>query len=295
MALIASRSRRLPALALAGVLALSTVALTPALVQAQDDAPPVSTASDDLGTYLVDSAGMTLYYFVPDGPGMSVCEGQCLENWPPLNVEEGAEPTGDDSVSGTLGVITATDGSVQVTYRGRPLYLFVGDAAAGDTNGQGLNDVWFVAAEDGSLPNATPPEDPDLTLEAAESDLGTFITGADGRTAYFFAPDGPGMSVCEGQCLENWPPVTLPEGGGVAAGEGVPGVVGITTATDGSPQVTYDGRPLYYFVGDEAAGDTNGQGLNDVWFVATVDGLIHDMSSDMAEDEMAEDEMASEG
>lgn len=82
------------------------------------------------------------------------------------------------------------------------------------------------------------------------------------------------MSNCADDCLAAWPPVTVEEGGAVAAGEGVPGVIGVITATDGSPQVTYDGRPLYYFSGDQAAGETNGQGISDVWWVATVDGLL---------------------
>ena len=61
---------------------------------------------------------------------------------------------------------------------------------------------------------------------------------------------------------------------GVKAGEDVPGVIGVITATDGSLQVTYDGRPLYYFAGDQAAGDTNGQDVGGVWFVASTDGLV---------------------
>lgn len=53
------------------------------------------------------------------------------------------------------------------------------------------------------------------------------------------------------------------------------GVIGIISATDGSPQATYDGRPLYYFAGDQVAGDVNGQNVGGVWFVATTDGQIH--------------------
>jgi predicted lipoprotein with Yx(FWY)xxD motif len=68
--------------------------------------------------------------------------------------------------------------------------------------------------------------------------------------------------------------VTVDEDGTVAAAEGVAGVIGVIAASDGSPQVTYDGRPLYYFAGDQAAGDTNGQAVSDVWWVATVDGLL---------------------
>ncbi|CAN5857714.1 hypothetical protein BH23CHL8_BH23CHL8_21860 [soil metagenome] len=131
--------------------------------------------------------------------------------------------------------------------------------------------MWFVASEDGSMP-ANPPA---LTLETATTDLGTFITGRDGLTTYYFAVDTvPGVSACEGDCLVAWPPVTLPPGNTVAAGEGVTGVIGLTTATDGSAQVTYDGRPLYYWQGDTEAGQTTGHAVGDVWWVATVDGNL---------------------
>ena len=66
----------------------------------------------------------------------------------------------------------------------------------------------------------------------------------------------------------------MPPGNTVAAGDGVTGVLGLITATDGSTQVTYDGRPLYYFQGDTEAGQTNGQALNDIWWVADVSGAL---------------------
>ena len=131
-----------------------------------------------------------------------------------------------------------------------------------------------MAAENGSLTNAAAEASAELTLEASTTELGTFLTGVDGRTAYYFSVDSsPGVSVCEGDCLAAWPPVTVSDGAAVAAGDGVNGVLGIISASDGSPQVTYDGRPLYYFVGDQAAGDTNGQAVSGVWWVATIDGM----------------------
>jgi predicted lipoprotein with Yx(FWY)xxD motif len=195
--------------------------------------------------------------------------------WPPLLVEDGQQPVAAEGVNGVLGVITRTDGTSQVTYDGRPLYYWQGDTEAGMTTGQGVNDVWFVALEDGSIPAQAPAGPADLTIGTATTDLGTFLTGADGLTTYYFSVDTvPGVSACEGDCLVAWPPVTVPEGGTVAAGEGVTGVLGLITATDGSTQVTYDGRPLYYWQGDTEAGMTTGQGVGDVWWVATVDGQL---------------------
>ena len=269
------RSRGLAALSLAAGLALSVAALAPIPVAAQD--VTVAASTTDLGTFLVDKDGKTLYYFSNDtAPGVSTCEGECLANWPPLTVPEGTQPVAGEGVTGVLGAVPLGDGTAWVTYDGRPLYYFVGDAAAGETNGQGLGDVWYVALEDGSIAAGGAPQgEPGLTLGTATTDLGTFLTGVDGKTLYYFTVDAvPGVSACDAECLANWPPATFAEGQIPVAGEGVPGVVNMTTTTDGQPIATYDGRPLYYFVGDAAAGETNGQGLGDVWFVALVDGSV---------------------
>ncbi len=108
-----------------------------------------------------------------------------------------------------------------------------------------------------------------LTLAAAESDLGTIIVDGDGNTLYLFTPDNQGDSVCYDQCAEAWPPLT----GIVTAGNGLDDTLfGTAPRTDGDDQVTYNGWPLYYFVQDTGPGDTNGQGVNNVWYVLDAAG-----------------------
>lgn len=106
----------------------------------------VDTAESELGTILVDGEGMTLYLFTNDSPGVSTCEGSCLANWPPLL---GTPAAGDGADGSLLDTITRSDGDTQVTYNGWPLYYWVGDTAAGETNGQGVMGVWFVVDRDG--------------------------------------------------------------------------------------------------------------------------------------------------
>lgn len=97
---------------------------------------------DGVGTYLTDNNGMTLYYFKKDSAGKSVCEGPCVEKWPLYYQETVAAKDGLKAED--FGTITRADGKKQTTYKGMPLYYFFKDAKAGDTAGQGVNDVWYV-------------------------------------------------------------------------------------------------------------------------------------------------------
>lgn len=110
----------------------------------------------------------------------------------------------------------------------------------------------------------------EATVLVADSDLGQILTDAEGMTIYFFANDTEGTSNCEGDCLANWPPVTVE--GEPVAGDGVEAELGTIEGNDGSTQLTVNGFPAYYFAGDQAAGDTNGQGVGEVWWVFGADG-----------------------
>jgi len=229
---------------------------------APDTGATVTVASSDLGDILTDGDGNTLYLFTPDAQGESVCYDQCEEAWPPLVATATAGDGVDESL---LGTAPRTDGSEQVTYNGWPLYYFAADSAPGDTNGQGVNDVWYVldAAGDGIGLSAS------VEIVVAETDLGSILTDSDGNTLYLFDPDAQGESVCYDQCEEAWPPLVAT----ATAGDGVDeSLLGTAPRTDGSEQVTYNGWPLYYFAADSAPGDTNGQGVNDVWWVVDAAG-----------------------
>jgi predicted lipoprotein with Yx(FWY)xxD motif len=93
------------------------------------------------------------------------------------------------------------------------------------------------------------------------SSLGKVLVDSKGRTVYLFQKDTGSMSTCSGACATDWPPVTTT--GKPTAGSGLTAsMVGTTTRSDGTKQVTYNGHPLYNYVGDQKAGDTNGQGIS---------------------------------
>lgn len=108
----------------------------------------VAVATTDLGEVLVNADGMTLYLFKPDSEATSACTEGCAQAWPPLVVD--GVPAGGDGVDPALLATAARDdGSAQVTYNGHRLYVFSGDAAPGDTKGQGVADVWFAVTAAG--------------------------------------------------------------------------------------------------------------------------------------------------
>jgi predicted lipoprotein with Yx(FWY)xxD motif len=109
-----------------------------------------------LGDILTNSEGFTLYHYTLDKPGKIACTGQCATIWPPLLLPAGARtPTGASGVSG-LGTVTRPGGKKQVTWDGEPLYTFSGDSSAGQANGQGYGNDWFVLKAGSSTTTAAP-------------------------------------------------------------------------------------------------------------------------------------------
>jgi predicted lipoprotein with Yx(FWY)xxD motif len=97
------------------------------------------------------------------------------------------------------------------------------------------------------------------TVDVASSDLGTILVNAQGRTLYLFQKDSGTKSECTGACAAAWPPLRATGTPTVGAGARA-SLVGTTQRSDGQPQVTYNGHPLYLFSGDTQAGQTAGEG-----------------------------------
>ena len=132
---------------------------------------------------LVDSQGMTLYWFAIDTPTKSNCSGQCATYWPPVK----GPLTAGSGVTGTLGTITRSDGTKQATYLGHPLYTYVGDKSPGQATGNGKNlsgGLWWEMTVSGSTPPAAAgagvappprPSPPPVAAEVTATDLGYLI------------------------------------------------------------------------------------------------------------------------
>jgi predicted lipoprotein with Yx(FWY)xxD motif len=156
-------------LAACGTSGGSTSSTPPAAAPAAQTGTSGSTSNSPMATglklttisghkVLTDAQGFTLYWYAPDTPTKSNCNGQCATFWPPVI----GTPTAAAGVklSGMLGTITRSDGKTQATYMGHPLYTFKSDTAAGQDSGNGLNasgGLWWAMTAAGAKIKATSP------------------------------------------------------------------------------------------------------------------------------------------
>jgi len=118
----------------------------------------IMTRSTSKGTVLTNAQGMTLYWFAIDTPTMSKCTGTCATYWPPVI----GKPTAaaGASLPAGFGTITRSNGQIQATYDGHPLYTYSGDTAAGQVSGNGLTasgGLWWAMTPNGAkLGSSTP-------------------------------------------------------------------------------------------------------------------------------------------
>jgi predicted lipoprotein with Yx(FWY)xxD motif len=129
----------------------------PATTQASSSSALVKTASNGTlkATVLVNAQGMTLYHLSGEEQGKFICTSSaCVQVWHPLTVTAATTPTG----SVALATVKRPDGSVQVTYKGEPLYTFAQDTAPGQANGQGIKDVgtWSAVTISGAASSPAP-------------------------------------------------------------------------------------------------------------------------------------------
>ena len=170
----------------------------------------------------------------------------------------------------------------------RPLFLILAVVAliAACTSNSGATTAPSAAAPSVAPSEAAPseaaPSEPaaseaagGATISLSTTALGDIIVEDEGKTVYAFTPDTAGVSTCYDECATSWPPLLAEDGATPTAGEGLDASK-LTTVdrTDGTKQIKYGDWPLYYFAGDSAAGDTNGQGLGTKWYVVDAAGEL---------------------
>lgn len=244
-----------------------------AVAKAPAAGPSVGVADNAaLGKILVNSAGMTLYVYTQDTPGKgtSNCTDSCATTWPPLVAPGTGTPQAAPGVTGTLGTITRSDGTKQVTIDGAPLYVYANDSKPGDATGQAVSGSWFAVTPAGQQVGGAASATTSTVNVVDNARLGKILVNAAGMTLYLYTKDAPGFSTCTGSCATAWPP--LGSGATPTAGPGVTGKLAVMTRSDGGKQVTINGQPLYLYAADKKPGDTTGEGFGTNWFAVKPSG-----------------------
>ena len=245
--------------------------------------------SATLGTYLTDANGNTLYFFARDVDGANTCaSATCTPMWPVYYEANIKVPKGLKAED--FATKTTADGRQQTTYKGWPLYYYAPASggvytreAAGLTSGNAIGGIWHVVNPSYGVVLASKSVEDKITHAVTAK---TYLADARGRTLYYFAKDNSSPATqstnCTGGCAGIWPALymsapTVPStlaASNFATISREPststGPYGTTTTT--REQLTYKGRPLYYYAGDAATrGKVEGHNLDDSgdkWFVA---------------------------
>lgn len=215
--------------------------------------------SEAFGNIITDSEGKSLYFFSKDTKDTSLCTEECLDTsslfyTDSIIVEDGLD-------SNDFSTITRTDGNLQTTYKGWPLYYSSTDSIPGDINGE--SDTWFIAKPNYSLMYAKAQlvgEDGNMYTSSyvlGEEET-SYIVDSNGKTLYINSNDTYNTNTFTEADFSNndvWPIAELTL-------EDIPSILNLedfdTIDVYGRTQLTYKGWPLYYFGQDENRGDTKG-------------------------------------
>ena len=157
--------------------------------------------------------------------------------------------------------------------RSKPIKFLAGSALIP------LAAVTFAACGGGGAASAAPAppkttSGAPATVGVAKSGLGNILVDSRGRTLYLFKADKGTKSACSGACAVAWPPLRA-HGRPTVGSRAKRSLIGSTARSDGKPQVTYNGHPLYLYVDDQKPGDTHGQGVTAFgakWFALSPGG-----------------------
>ncbi|WP_415325710.1 hypothetical protein [Chryseobacterium sp. MMS23-Vi53] len=235
------------------------------------------------GKILTDKDGKSLYFFSRDYKGTSACtSAACLDAWPIFYTQDLSKIDASLATS-DFSNITRTDGKMQTTYKGWPLYYYKNDTAAGQTVGDKVNNVWYIAKPDYTVmytaaqllghdgKNYVTSNNASTYTEGTGSTF--YLTDGKGRTLYRFKNDTQNSNHYTQPNLANngnWPIVELNK-------MRFPSIMNAadfgTITVQGKTQLTYKGWPIYYFGQDAARGDNKGISypVPNVWPILNLD------------------------
>lgn len=239
----------------------------------QSVAPQIVTL-DEKGAIFISEQGLSLYLFDNDSQNKSTCNAEqgaeagkssdknsCAAMWPPLLA--GEQPSANDQFS----TFERDDGTFQWAWNGHPLYQFADDSSEGDTNGDGINNVWHLVRPNPVAMTATQLVANGVVLRAtsASETLELARENKDQFSLYTFDLDEINKTNCTSDsCVNSWPPIMAD------AGAHLDGKLSLVQRGE-QKQWAYNGKPLYLFANDETKDDKLGDNLGNVWHIATTE------------------------
>ena len=216
-----------------------------------------------LGRRLVDKNGYALYSFANDADGQSSCTGNCALNWQRFYVDPATAVYGDGLTSSDFGSIEPGSGAHQLTYKGSPLYRFIPAGVqepAGQTTGEGVGNVWYVAKPNYSITIAnfqltdaagvnyliTPP-----STFAAGNGRSSYFCDAKGNSLYFFVRDSAFINKSTNASFPIY------ETDNITVPSTLDKSLFVVINFNGKKQLTYKGWPLYYYAPDNSVRGVN--------------------------------------
>ena len=170
----------------------------------------VKTANNSvIGTIVVNGAGLTLYHDTGEAKGSVSCTGGCAKTWLPLTASGGMKPTAGAGITASkLGTIRRSDGRVQVTYGGLALYRYARDTKAGDTNGQGADQLWYAITPAAKITKVG-------AMSPAAHSSGAMAGSTTGGSTTVAAPVGAPAGAAAGAAGDCPAGQTIPQGAGM--------------------------------------------------------------------------------
>lgn len=243
-------------------------------------------SNTQVGTHIVDKDGRSLYFFSDDADGLSNCTGGCLATWPAFLADSSTTTYSDGLTASDFKTITLPAGSKQTTYKGWPLYYYAPGGtpeSGGQTNGEGIGGIWFVAKKNYSVMiannqliggNGTNY----LSDYSAGNGRSIYLTDGNGNTLYTFARDSNLVNKFTKPDFSNNGLFPIYETTNIT----VPSILNtslfVTIDFNGKKQLTYNGWPLYFYGADSLVrGSTKGitfppsQPVGAIWPVTTKD------------------------
>ena len=256
------------ALSVAGVLAIGGGVAIAAASSPSASNPPLRATTVAPYKNIVANATLHTYYILSNESGGTLhCTAGCLSVWKPFIVAKAVTTIKKSTaVKDLVGFVKRSSTTKQVTLNGFPIYTYIGDSGASQVNGEGVTSnggTWYVVNATTTSAGSTGVTPKALLILTNASPYTGVLANSSSRSLYVLSVESAGVLSCTAGCLSAWFPVLVPNSvTSIIRGAGVNGTVGFVARANSMSQVTFNGFPVYTYVGDSGPLQANGEGVS---------------------------------